>query len=109
MLDNKKIATLNLCLGLKNKKENVKKMIMDNDIDILCLQETEVTKYFPIDLLTFKGFNYENESNTLKSRCGVYLWSVAKVIPIHKKDLKLILKTIGLWPISAHLLKFLKN
>ena len=39
-----KIATLNLCLGLKNKKLLVKKLLEENDIDILCMQETEVRK-----------------------------------------------------------------
>ena len=30
-----KIATLNLCLGLKNKKESVKGLILENEIEIL--------------------------------------------------------------------------
>ena len=37
-----KIATLNLCLGLPNKKNDVKKLIVENNIDILCMQETEI-------------------------------------------------------------------
>ena len=57
MLNVMKIATLNLCLGLKNKKEAVKKLIVDNEIEILCLQETEIPVSYPIGLLTFKGFN----------------------------------------------------
>ena len=68
-----KIATLNLCLGLKNKKEAVKRLIIENKIDILCVQETEIPFDYPCDLLTFKGFNYENENNTVKSRCGIYI------------------------------------
>ena len=39
-----KISTLNLCLGLKNKKLLVKKLLEENDIDVLCMQETEVMK-----------------------------------------------------------------
>ena len=68
-----KIATLNLCLGLKNKKEQVEKLIIDNKIEILCLQETEIPVNYPIDLLTFRGYNYENENNQFKSRCGIYV------------------------------------
>jgi exonuclease III len=64
----KKIASLNLCLGLKNKKESVKRLIIENDIDIMCMQETEVPVDFPTDLLMFKGYCYENESNQFKSR-----------------------------------------
>ena len=37
-----KIATLNLCLGLTNKKNNVKQILNEEEIDVLCLQETEV-------------------------------------------------------------------
>ena len=36
-----KIATLNLCLGLKFKKDLVKNILLDNEIDILVMQETE--------------------------------------------------------------------
>ena len=68
-----KIATLNLCLGLKSKKDEVKTLITENDIDILCVQESEIPKNYPIELLTFKGYNYENELNDVKSRCGIYV------------------------------------
>ena len=61
-----KIASLNLCLGLRNKKEAVKKLITENDIQIMCLQETEISVDFPADLLTFKGYNFENENNEYK-------------------------------------------
>ena len=37
-----KIATLNLCLGLKNKKLEIENLLLQNDIDILCLQEVEL-------------------------------------------------------------------
>ena len=73
MTDAIKIATLNLCLGLKNKKEEVKRLILNNDIDILCMQETEIPADFPVEMLTFKGYNYENEQNIVKSRCGIYI------------------------------------
>ena len=73
MMNVMKIATLNLCLGLKNKKDAVKKLIVDNEIEILCLQETEIPVSYPVDLLTFKGFNYENENNQFKSRCGIFI------------------------------------
>ena len=37
-----KIATLNLCLGLKSKKLEVENILTENNIDILCLQEMEI-------------------------------------------------------------------
>ena len=68
-----KIATLNLCLGLRNKKDEIKRIIEHNNIDILCLQETELPGDYPIDLLSFKGYNYESENNIVKARCGIYI------------------------------------
>ena len=37
-----KIATLNLCLGLKSKKNLIKETILHERIDIPCMQETEI-------------------------------------------------------------------
>ena len=73
MSNETRIGTLNLCLGLRNKKEEVRRMIQDNNIDILCMQETEIPKDFPIQMLTFKGYQFENENNNTKSRCGMYI------------------------------------
>jgi hypothetical protein len=38
-----KISTLNLCLGLPNKKNLVKTMLLKEKINVLCLQDTELT------------------------------------------------------------------
>ena len=81
-----RIATLNLCLGLRSKKEEVKRLIIENKIDIFCLQETEIPVDYPVELLTFKGYNYENETNDVKSRCGIY---VSKTISyVRRNDLE---------------------
>ena len=68
-----KIGTLNLCLGLKSKKEDVKELILGNQIDILCLQEVEVETGYDSALLEFRGYNFEVEKNTLKSRSAIYI------------------------------------
>ena len=39
-----KIATLNLCLALQAKKNLVRQTIIDENIQILCMQETEIMK-----------------------------------------------------------------
>jgi hypothetical protein len=67
-----KIGTLNLCLGLTNKKDLVKKIIIDEKIDILCLQETEIEINFD-NLMSFSGFFYESEINNIPSRVGCYV------------------------------------
>ena len=68
-----KIATWNICLGLKSKKEYVKLKIIEEKIDICCIQESEIPKDFPRDILSFKGYSLEVETNTIKSRCCTYV------------------------------------
>ena len=70
---NLKVATLNLCLGLKNKKQQVKELITTENIDILLLQETEIEALYDSDLLSFMGYNLEIEINNTKSRVGAYV------------------------------------
>ena len=83
-----KIATLNLCLGLKNKKEEIKRLIHENKIDILCVQESEIPIDYPVRLLTFSGYNYENESNDVKSRCGIYVSNYVSYVRRHDIEIK---------------------
>ena len=60
-----KIATLNLCLGLKNKKDLVKDILLQNQIAVLSLlQETEIEKTVDKNLLRIPGFNLELENNS---------------------------------------------
>ena len=81
-----KIATWNICLGLKNKKEYVKQMIKDHNIDICCIQECEIRKDYPKDLLSFKNFNIEVEQNSVKARCCIYVKD--NVVYTRKEDLE---------------------
>ena len=83
-----KIATLNLCLGLRSKKDEVKRLVIDNEIDVLCVQETEIPNDYPVELLTFKGYGYESELNCVKSRCGIYVSN--KVSYLRRHDLEVI-------------------
>ena len=68
-----KLATLNLCLGLKLKKDLVKNILLENNIQILCMQETEVELGFDEFLLSLLGFNLEMERNTVKARVAIYI------------------------------------
>ena len=70
-----KIGTLNLCLGLSNKKDIVKQLIHANKFDIRCLQETELEFNLNHNLLSLPGLNYESETNAIKSRVGLYVRS----------------------------------
>ena len=68
-----KIATLNLCLGLKNKRLEVERLLMDINIKILCLQEVEVENNLDSKLLSLKDYQFELETNSIKSRTGIYI------------------------------------
>ena len=68
-----KIATLNLCLGLKNKKDLVKAILLENEIDVLQMQETELEKDFDSKVLKIPGYVLELEVNQDKKRVGVYI------------------------------------
>ena len=68
-----KIGTLNLCLGLAKKKDNVINDLILNQVDICCLQETELGKDYPVDQLNNFNYLYESEYTSEKSRVGLYI------------------------------------
>ena len=81
-----KIGTLNLCLGIQHKKNIVKQIIIDSELDILCLQETELDVNIDHELLSFQSYNYESEINSIKSRVGVYIKQ--KMNYVRRRDLE---------------------
>ena len=68
-----KIATWNLCLGLFHKKEYVRSLLEENNIDILTLQETELANNIDPSVLQIKGYTFEIENNTQKRRIAIYI------------------------------------
>ena len=56
-LSNLKVSTWNLCLGLTNQKYIVIDYLKANNVEICCLQETEVDINFPITELNCKDYN----------------------------------------------------
>ena len=62
------VATWNICLGLKHKKEYVYETLKSKKIDICAIQEVEVLKDFPENLLTEKDYIVEIELFTIKAR-----------------------------------------
>ena len=67
------ISTLNLCLGLRNKKYLIKNILDEHSIDILGMQETEVTSDINVKELETSNYSLELETNTVKSRVGFYI------------------------------------
>ena len=48
------IGMLNLCLGLKYQKDNVKSLMLNNKIDELCMQETKMKISVYLDMIMNK-------------------------------------------------------
>ena len=72
-MDYLKIGSINLCLGLKNKKALVKQLLNENSIDVLSMQEVEVETDFDVELLKLPGYILELENNTVKKRVGCFI------------------------------------
>ena len=79
-MENLKLGSLNLCLGLPNKKDIVTDLLNRNSISICSLQETEVPMNFRENILSFGGYNLELKLNTVKKHCGVYLKNDIKYV-----------------------------
>ena len=70
-----KIATWNVCLGLKNKKIYVREKILEEQIDICCIQECDIPSDYPSNILSFRNYNLEVENNSIKARCCTFVRS----------------------------------
>ena len=81
-----KISTWNICLGLKSKKNYVKEKILEEKIDICCIQECDIDANYPVNALSFSGYNIEVETNTKKARCCTYIKN--DIIYIRRRDLE---------------------
>ena len=67
------IATWNICLGLKNKKEYVYDVIKEKKIDICLLQEVEIPVDYDTNLLSHREYRIETETNCIKSRTAIII------------------------------------
>ena len=65
-MDNLRIGTWNLCLGLPNKKEMITEYLKSKNINICCLQETDVPMNYPEDILNCGDYLLELELNDEK-------------------------------------------
>jgi exonuclease III len=63
------ICTWNLCLGLQYKLSYVKEILFKEEIDVLCLQETELESDFDLEILNINGYVLETDfaNNTIRS------------------------------------------
>ena len=48
-------------------------MINEHKVDIMCLQEIDIEANYPHNILSFKGYNFLTENNSIKARAGMYI------------------------------------
>ena len=61
------IATWNVCLGVANKKDMITDCLKNKNIDVCCLQETEIPMNFPEEVLNVGDYVLELELNNEKN------------------------------------------
>ena len=67
------VCTWNLCLGLQYKLNYVREILVKDDVDILCLQETEIKEGLDMNVLKINDYELETNlaDNTIKT--AVYI------------------------------------
>ena len=68
-----KFASWNLCLGIKNKKDYVYDTIRSEKIDICLLQEVEIKKDYPTELLSSADYKIEIEKHKHLARTAIVI------------------------------------
>jgi exonuclease III len=77
-----KIATWNLCLGLFHKKDYVRKQLYKNNIDLLTLQETELSPELQLENLQIKGYSIKRRVDLEKENLHVIILDVESSPPV---------------------------
>ena len=67
------MATWNLCLGLQHKKDYIKRLLNENEIDVLNLQETEIPGEMNTKILDIPDYTLEVEKSLSKRRVATYV------------------------------------
>jgi exonuclease III len=86
---------------LFHKKDYVRNLLHENQIDILTLQETELTSDIDTINLQIKGYTLEVETNDDKRRIAIYIRntiSYKRRSDLEKKNLHIIILDVGSTP-----------
>ena len=68
-----KVATWNVCLGIRNKKDYIIDTLRKVNIDICMIQEAEIPKDYPTNLLSSIDYKIESENCSVKARCAALI------------------------------------
>jgi hypothetical protein len=72
-------------LDYKIKIKLLNNKYFENNVDIMCSEETKIKTTFDTNLLSIPGYNYESEINTYKARVGCFI--KAHINYFRRKDL----------------------
>ena len=90
-----KIGSWNLCNGLMNKVNYVKDLLLESNIDILFLQETELKLPINVGVLTVSGYNIEVSKASSTSRLVAYIKNKIRYQRVDERiDSNVILLTV---------------
>jgi exonuclease III len=83
------LCTWNVCLGSRNKIKLIADFIVENKIDILCLQEAEVLEDYNIEAYKIRGYTLETEKSLphQTKRTSMYIRSDIKYQRRHELEL----------------------
>jgi exonuclease III len=81
-----KVCTWNVCLGLRYKLRQVEEIILKNKIDILCLQEVELSHEDDLSLVEISGYTMEIEKCSGKRRSMIYICNTIQYERHHAKE-----------------------
>ena len=90
-----------MCLGLFHKKDYVRTQLYENNIDILTLQETELSPELRLDNLQIKGYSIEVENNNKKRRVAIYVKnsiSYKRRIDLEKENMHIVILDVEISP-----------
>ena len=83
-----------MCLGLFHKKDYVRNILHEHQLDILTLQETEIPNDGDTTNYQIKGYALEIETNSKKRRVAIYIKneiSYKRKIDLEKPDIHLVI------------------
>ena len=72
-LESLRVYTWNVCLGVRYKLRQVEEVMRKNEIDIMCIQETEITDHEDHSQIEINGYTSEIEKSIGKRRSMIYI------------------------------------
>ena len=93
------LCTWNVCLGSRNKIQLIEDFIVENNIDILCVQEAEISENYNIEAYKIRGYELETELSlpNQTKRTSMYIRSGIKYkrrLELEKPESHIIIITL---------------